>query len=71
MIARSLPARQKLAVTGGDEIGADAARRRRRRDWILLGDADPLDGRVPRRNLAAKQADAAGADDGETDAWGS
>ena len=36
---------------------------------VLLGDADPVDLRMARGKLAADQSDAAGADDGEADAF--
>src|SRR5579862_4357036 len=57
-------------MTGGDEIGADAGRDVTAAIMIELGDADPFHRRMPRRHLAAKQADPAGADDGQPDALG-
>src|SRR6202030_3058945 len=62
--------RQKLAMTGGDEIGADAGGDIAAAIMVELGDADPFHRRMPRRHLAAKQADPAGADDGKADALG-
>src|ERR1700731_18885 len=57
-------------MTGGDEIGADAGRDVAAAIVIELCNTDPFHCRVPRRHLAAKQADPAGADDGQPDALG-
>jgi hypothetical protein len=62
--------RQQLAVTGGDEIGADAGCDVAAAIVIELGDADPFDRGMARRHFAAEQADAAGADNGKPDALG-
>ncbi len=62
--------RQKLAMTGGDEIGADTGADIAAAVVIELGDADPFDRRMPHRHLAAEQPDPAGADDGKPDALG-
>src|SRR5687768_3629717 len=59
---------QQLAMIGRDELGADRLGHPLAALRILLGDADPFDRRMARRHLAAEEADAAGADDGETDA---
>jgi hypothetical protein len=37
---------------------------------VLLGEADPVDGQVARRNLAAKKADPPTPDDGKPDTIG-
>src|SRR5262245_10787392 len=60
---------EELAMVVGDEIGADLLGNVEPAVVVLLGDADPLHRRVPRRHLAAEQPDAAGADDGEPDAF--
>src|SRR5580693_8974714 len=57
-------------MTGGDEIGADAGRDITTTIMVELGDADPFHRRMPRRHFAAEQADPAGADDGQPDAFG-
>jgi hypothetical protein len=62
--------RQELAMVGGDEVGADPRRHVLAAVGTRFGDADPVDVAVPRGDLAANQSDAAGADDGETDASG-
>src|SRR5262249_3200068 len=62
--------RQQFTVAGGDEIGADTGADIAAAIVIELGDADPFHRRMTRRDLAAKQADPAGADDGETDTFG-
>jgi len=62
--------RQQLAMIGRDEIRADARANVAAAIVIELGNADPFDGGVTRRHFAAEQADAAGADNGETDALG-
>ena len=62
--------RQQLAMTGGDEIGADARADIAAAIVIELGNADPFHRRMARRHFAAEQPDAAGADDGEADALG-
>ena len=59
---------QQFAIIGGDEIGADLVGDQLGACRVLLGDADPVDGRVARRDFAAEQADTAGADDREADA---
>src|SRR6185437_10309587 len=61
---------EQLAVIGGDEVGIDLARDQVAAVGVLLRDADPLDRRIPCRDLAAKQADAPGADDGEAEPLG-
>ena len=53
-----------------DEIGVDLRRHFAGAVRVFLGKADPFDRRVARRHLAAEQADAAAADDGEADALG-
>src|SRR5580704_7209001 len=63
-------ARQQLAMIGGDKIGADARGNIAAAIVIELGNADPFHRRMARRHLAAEQADAPRADDGETDALG-
>src|SRR5262245_65448089 len=60
---------EQLAVILGDEVGADLLRDVQAAVMVLLGDADPLHSRMARRDLAAKESDPAGADDGETDAF--
>ena len=62
--------RQKLAVARGDEIGTDAGRDVAAAIMVELGDADPFHRRMSRRHLATKQADPAGADDGQPNALG-
>src|SRR5262249_32614755 len=56
---------EQLAVILRDEIGADFLGDEEPAVVILLRNPDPLHRRVARRDLAAKQADPAGADDGE------
>ena len=71
MIAAVTSGRAKQrAVIGGDEIGADARGDVAAAIVIELGNADPFHRRMARRRLAAEQTDAAGADDGKTDALG-
>src|SRR5579883_495183 len=62
--------RQKLAMAGGEIVGANPRRDIAAAVVVEFGDADPLDRGMPRRHLAAKQADPAGANDGEADAFG-
>ncbi|HSU77323.1 MAG TPA: hypothetical protein VLI89_09635, partial [Burkholderiales bacterium] len=50
----------------GLALGADPLRA----IGLQIGHADPVDGRVARGDLAAKEPDAPGADDGEADALG-
>src|SRR6202162_4372703 len=57
-------------MTGGDEIGADAGGDVAAAIMVELGDSDPFHRGMPRRHLAAEQADPAGADDGQPDALG-
>ena len=61
---------EQLAIVLGDEVGADLFRNVKAAVVVLLGDADPLHRRMACRDLAAKQPDPAGADDGEPDALG-
>ena len=61
---------EQLDVALGDEIGVDLRRHFAGAVGVLLGEADPLDRGMPRRDFAAEQADAAAADDGEADALG-
>src|SRR5712672_347081 len=68
--ARRLRPRQQLAVVGGDEIGPDLGRHRAAAVGVAFRDADPLDRRMPGRDLAPEQADAARPHDGEPDALG-
>ena len=60
--------RDERAEIAGDEIGADLLRDLVGARGPGLGEPDPVDLRVPRGDLAAEQADPAGADDGEPDA---
>src|SRR5262249_11951106 len=53
----------------GDEVRADLLGDMQAAVMVLLGDADPLHRRMARCDLAAKQSDPAGADDGEPDAF--
>jgi hypothetical protein len=53
-----------------DKVGADLVADLAGPVGAFLGKADPADGRVSRRHLAAKQAHAAASDDGEADALG-
>src|SRR5262249_8111557 len=66
--AGDLRALEQLAKILGDEVGADRFRHVQAAVMVLLGDADPLHGRMARCDFAAKQSDPAGADDGEPDA---
>src|SRR5258708_729124 len=61
--------RDERAEIAGDEIGADLLRDLVGARGPGLGEPDPIDLRVPRGDLAAEQADPAGADDGEPDAF--
>ena len=61
---------EQLAVVGGDEVGPDLGGDELRALGLDLGQADEVDLRMARRDLAAEQADAARADDGEADAFG-
>src|SRR5262249_32278427 len=56
---------EQLAVARGDEVGPDPRRDIAAAIGIELGNADPFDRRVARRDFAAEEADTAGADDGE------
>jgi len=67
--AGDLRALEQLAQILGDEVGADLFRDMQAAVMVLLGDADPLHGRMARCDFAAKQSDPAGADDGEPDAF--
>src|SRR5215475_11352821 len=67
--AGALRALEQLAKILGDEVGADLFRDMQAAVMVLLGDADPLHGRMARCDFAAKQSDPAGADDGEPDAF--
>jgi hypothetical protein len=60
---------EQLAEIAGEEIGADLLRHLLGARGPGLGDADPIDLRVPRGDLAAEQTDPAGADDGKPDAF--
>ena len=71
MMAQVTSGRAKqFAMTGGDEIGADARADIAAAIMIEFGDADPFHRRMARRHLAAEQPDPAGADDGKPDAFG-
>ena len=61
---------EQFDVALRDEIGADLGRDFAGAVGVLFGKPDPLDRRMARRHLAAEQADAAAADDGEADAFG-
>ncbi len=61
---------EQFDVALRDEIGADLGPDFAGAVRILFGEPDPLDRRMTRRHLAAEQADAAAADDGEADALG-
>src|SRR5262249_3218763 len=67
--AGDLRALEQLAMILGDEVRADLLGDMQAAVIVLLGDADPLHGRMARCDLAAKQPDPAGADDGEPDAF--
>src|SRR5215469_13573466 len=67
---RHFRSRQQRAVIGGDEVGADPRGDIAAAIMIELGNPDPLHRGMARRDLAAKQPDAAGADDGKPDAFG-
>jgi hypothetical protein len=60
---------QQLPMVLRDEIGAYLLRDIKAAIVILLRDADPLYGRMARRDLAAKQPDPAGTYDGKPDAF--
>ncbi len=57
-------------MIGGDEVGADPGGDRLAAVVVALGDADPLDRRMARRHLAAKQPDPARPHDRQPDAAG-
>ena len=61
--AGDLGAPQQLDVALRDEIGADLRRHLAGAVRVLLGEADPLHGRMAVRDLAAEQPDATAADD--------
>jgi hypothetical protein len=61
---------QQLAMALRDKIRVDLGRNLAGAVGVLLGEPDPFHRRMARRHLAAKQADAAAADDGETNAFG-
>src|SRR5262249_57413462 len=67
--AGDLRALEQFAMILGDEVGADLLGDMQAAVMVLLGDADPLHGRMACRDLAAKQSHPAGADDGEPDAF--
>ena len=67
---RDFGPREQLAVIVGDEIGADLFRDELRAIRLDLREADEVDLRMARGDLAAEQADAARADDREADALG-
>ena len=67
MIAGHLRPRQQLAMAGGDEIGADASPDVATAIVVEFGDADPFHRGMTHGHLAAKQADAAGANNGKPD----
>ncbi len=60
---------EQFDVALRDEIGADFGGDFAGAVRVFLGEPDPFDRRMARRHLAAKQADAAAADDGEADAF--
>src|ERR1700757_643687 len=60
---------EQLAMILSDEVGADLLGDVQAAVMVLFGDADPLHGWMARCDLAAKQPDPAGADDGESDAF--
>jgi hypothetical protein len=65
---RDLRAPEQFAVIGGDEVGPDLRGDLGGTRRVLFGDADPLHRHVAGGDLAAEQADAAGAHDGKPDA---
>ncbi len=65
-----LRAREQLAIVARDELGLAFVADELGAIRFEVGNADPVDGRMPRGDLAAEQADAPGANDGETDALG-
>ncbi len=61
---------EQLAVVLRHEVGADLLGDIEAAVVVLLRDPDPLHRRMARRDLAAKQADPAGANDGKADVCG-
>ena len=61
---------QELAKVAGDELRLALVADQLRAVRLEIGDADPVDRGVPRRDLATEEANAPGADDGEADALG-
>ena len=68
--AGDLRSAQQFAMIGGGEIGANPGRHLPDAVRVLLRKPDPFDRGMARRDLAAKQADPAAADDREPDALG-
>src|SRR5262249_16606681 len=66
--AGDLRALEQLAQILGDEVGADLFRDMQAAVMVLLGNADPLHGRMARCDFAAKQSDPAAPHDAQPDA---
>ena len=61
---------QQLVIIRSHEIGAYLLRNELRAIGLDLGQTDEVDLRVPRRDFAAEEPDATGADDREADSLG-
>ena len=67
---RHLGSREQLPIVGSDEIGAKLVGDEFGAIRLDLREPDEIDLGMSRRDFSTKQSDPAGADDGETDAFG-